>query len=139
MQQFLENREHLDDEMLNKVEITAANWGLKVTRVLVQDVQLPPEFRTTMSASAVAKKIGEAKRITAQADVEAARLMREAAEALSTEAALQIRYLDALELLNKCQNPKLLFFPPDFRDIGTANDHLDEDVTAALITRTKNR
>lgn len=139
MQQFLENRDHLDDQMLSKVEQTAAGWGLRVTRVLVQDVQLPPEFRNTMSASAVAKKIGDAKRITAQADVEAARLMREAAEALSTDAALQIRYLDALELLTKTANPKLLFFPPDYRDIGTANEHLDEDVTVGLLSKTKNR
>lgn len=55
----------------------------------------------------------------------AAKLQREAAEALSTDAALQIRYLDALEILAKTGNPKLIFFPSDYREIGTANQHLD--------------
>jgi len=128
MQEFLEKREDIDDKIQAEIGRPAANWGSKITRVLVQDVILPPEFRATMSAGAISKKIGEAKIITAQADVEAARLMKEMSDALSTEAALQIRYLDALEALAKSPNPKMVFFPPDYRDIGTVNEHLDHAV-----------
>jgi len=95
------------------------------------------QFRNEMSQSAINKKIGEAKIITAQADVDAARLMRDAAEALSTQAALQIRYLDALEALTKTVNPKMVFFPADYRDVGTTNDHLDGLINDELQKFTK--
>lgn len=132
MQEFLEKRDLLDDQMLSTLEKTVPKWGANVLRVLVQDVILPLEFRNTMSASAITKRIGEAKLITAQADVEAARLMRDAAEALSTDAALQIRYLDSLELLTKSGNPKMVFFPSDYREMGSANEHLNDEVVGLL-------
>jgi erythrocyte band 7 integral membrane protein len=132
MQEFLEKREDLDDAMLAILEKTVPGWGSQVLRVLVQDVVLPLEFRNTMSSSALSKRIGEAKLITAQADVEAARLMRDAAEALSTDAALQIRYLDSLELLARTPNPKMVFFPSDYREIGSANEHLVDEISGLL-------
>lgn len=42
------------------------------------------------------KKLGESKVISAKADVEAAKLLRKAADMLNTDAAMQIRYFDTI-------------------------------------------
>ena len=64
-----------------------------------------------MSAAPIAKREAEAKIITAQADVEAAKLMREASDYLATDAAMQIRYLEQLSKLAASDNSKIVFFP----------------------------
>jgi len=124
IQQFLELRDHFADQIEGEITHVAETWGVKVNRVLVQDVHLPLEFRSTFSTGAVSKKISEAQVITSKAEVEVARLMRDAAEALSTDAAFQIRYIDALESIAHSANPKMVFFPANYNDVGTANNDL---------------
>jgi len=128
LQEFLQKREEIAELVEHNVQEPAANWGASVHRVLVQDVILPVEARALFSTGALSKKIAEAQVISAKADVEAARLMKEAADALNTEAALQIRYIDALDSVSKSNNPKMIFFPADYREVGTVNDHMDTDV-----------
>jgi len=124
IQQFLELRDHFADQIEEEIAHVAEAWGAKVIRVLVQDVHLPLEFRNTFSTGAVSKRISEAQVITSKAEVEVARLMRDAAEALSTDAAFQIRYIDALESITQSANPKMIFFPASYNDVGTANADL---------------
>ncbi|KAJ2013219.1 hypothetical protein GGI06_003888, partial [Coemansia sp. S85] len=57
------------------------------------------------------KRVGQSKVIQAQAEVDAAVLMREAAEILNTPAAMQIRTLDSLVMMAKAANTKVLFVP----------------------------
>jgi erythrocyte band 7 integral membrane protein len=128
LQEFLQQREEIAELVEHNVQEPAANWGASVHRVLVQDVILPVEARALFSTGALSKKIAEAQVIAAKADVEAARMMKEAADALNTEAALQIRYIDALDSVSKSNNPKMIFFPADYREVGTVNDHLESDV-----------
>ena len=132
LQDMLENREELSEKIMEFVTSPAFIWGAKVTRVLIQDIFLPEDQRANMSQGAISKKIAEAKVIQSQADVEAARLMREAAQILATDAAMQIRYVESLESLAKSGNPKMVFFPADYREIGSLNQHLDEDIRRNL-------
>lgn len=60
---------------------------------------LTPQMQSDLAAAAKNKRIAEAKVISAQADVESAKLMREAAEALNSKAAMQIRFLETLQML----------------------------------------
>ena len=64
-----------------------------------------------MAAAAKQKRIGESKVISAKADVESAKLLREAADMLDSKAAMQIRYLETLQLIGKSQAPKVMFLP----------------------------
>jgi len=52
------------------------------------------ELQDSLSMAAQSKRTGEAKVIQARAEVESARLMRTAADILSSPAAMQIRYLE---------------------------------------------
>ena len=124
LQDMLEKREELSEKIMEYVTAPAFDWGAKVMRVLIQDIFLPDDQKANMSQGAISKKIAEAKVIQSQADVEAARLMREAAQILSTDAAMQIRYVESLEILSRTGNPKMVFFPADYREIGSMNEHI---------------
>ncbi len=55
--------------------------------------------------------MGEAKVIGARAEVDAARLMRQAADILASPAAMQIRQLEAFQSMAKTSNSKVIFIP----------------------------
>lgn len=61
--------------------------------------------------AAQSKRIGESKIIAAKAEVESARLMRQAADILSSAPAMQIRYLEAMQAMAKTANSKVIFLP----------------------------
>ena len=60
-------------------------------------------------SSSTAKRVGEAKVIAARAEVDAARLMRTAADILASPAAMSIRTLDALTTMARQANSKVIF------------------------------
>ncbi len=49
--------------------------------------------------------------ISAKADVESAKLMREAADILDSRTAMQIRYLETITMIGKGANSKIIFLP----------------------------
>jgi regulator of protease activity HflC (stomatin/prohibitin superfamily) len=49
--------------------------------------------------------------IAAQAEVQASKLMREAADILNHPAAMQIRYLETLQTMSNHPNTKVIFMP----------------------------
>jgi hypothetical protein len=51
--------------------------------------------------------------INAQADVESAKLMKEAAGFLDSKAAMQIRYLETITILGKQTSTKVIFLPEE--------------------------
>lgn len=57
------------------------------------------------------KRLGECKIISAKADVETAKLLREAADILDCEAAMQIRYFDTINEISGVPCEKVLFLP----------------------------
>jgi erythrocyte band 7 integral membrane protein len=65
----------------------------------------------SLSSAAQQKRIGESKVIAARAEVDAARLMRQAADILASPAAMQIRQLEALQSMAKSSQSKVIFVP----------------------------
>ena len=120
LQQFLHDRETFAEQVRKEMQPVTKKWGVHVPRVAVQEFHINIRFQ----GGAVAKQQAEAKLIEAQTEVEVARLMREAANELNTEAAFQIRYVDALEQLSRSSNRKMIFFPANYSDVGTANQDL---------------
>lgn len=111
LQEALETKEKMAKFIRQVIEKPTYNWGVTITRVLIQEILFSKELQQNLSAAATAKRIAEGKIISAQADVDSAKLMREAAEQLNTRAAMQIRYLDALTTLSKASNTKVIFMP----------------------------
>lgn len=80
---------------------------------MIKDFAFSKELQESLSAAAQAKRVGESKIISAKAEVDSARLMREAADILNTPAAMQIRYLDTLNNISKSANTRIVYLPPN--------------------------
>lgn len=68
-------------------------------------------MQESLSAVAKEKRLAEGKIISARADVQSAKLFREAADILDSKAAMQIRYLDTIQMLSK--NSKVILYEDD--------------------------
>lgn len=90
-QSLLTDREAVAAEIEAIVEDVAARWGISIESILIKDIVFSQELQQSLSSGAQQKRIGEAKIISARAEVDAAQLMRKAADILSSPAAMQIR------------------------------------------------
>ena len=111
LQDCLEHRDELAAEIQRYMTEHSKNWGIEVLSTIIKDIKLSKDMQHNLSAKASAEREAAAKVIEAAGDVEAAKLMREAADTLNSPAALQIRYLETLK--NMAANPgtKVLFVP----------------------------
>ncbi|KAJ3332216.1 hypothetical protein HDU93_009198, partial [Gonapodya sp. JEL0774] len=105
------NRETIAHEVQEIIEKPAEEWGVRVESMLIKDLQFSNELVETLSSAAKQKRIGESKVIAAQAEVNAAKLMREASDILNTPAAMQIRYLETLTSMASKAGTKVIFMP----------------------------
>ncbi|KAJ3166996.1 hypothetical protein HK101_011854 [Irineochytrium annulatum] len=111
LQDCIENRETIAHEIQEIIAEPARAWGVKIESMLIKDLQFSKELQETLSSAAKQRRIGESKVILAQAEVESAKLMREASDILNTPAAMQIRYLETLSSMSKNSGTKVIFMP----------------------------
>jgi regulator of protease activity HflC (stomatin/prohibitin superfamily) len=112
LQDVIERREEIAQSIGEIIEDVAAGWGVQVESMLIKDIIFSTELQESLSMAAQSKRIGESKIIAAKAEVESAKLMRQAADILSSAPAMQIRYLEAMQAMAKSANSKVIFLPP---------------------------
>ncbi|KAF2753664.1 hypothetical protein EJ05DRAFT_457577, partial [Pseudovirgaria hyperparasitica] len=111
LQDVIERREEVAQSIREIIEEIALGWGVEVESMLVKDIIFSQELQDSLSMAAQSKRSGEAKVIAARAEVESAKLMRQAADILSSAPAMQIRYLEAMQQMAKSSNSKIIFMP----------------------------
>jgi len=111
VQSVVTEREAIAFEIAEIVGDVADKWGVSIEGILIKDIIFSPEVATSLSSAAQQKRIGESKVIAARAEVDAARLMRQAADILASPAAMQIRQLEALQAMAKTASTKVVFVP----------------------------
>ena len=111
LQDVIERREEIAQSIREIIDETATNWGAAVESMLIKDIIFSQELQDSLSMAAQSKRTGEAKIIQARAEVESAKLMREAADILSSAPAMQIRYLETMAQMAKTSNSKVIFLP----------------------------
>lgn len=111
VQSVVTEREAIAFEIAEIVGDVADKWGVAIEGILIKDIIFSPEVSASLSSAAQQKRIGESKVIAARAEVDAARLMRQAADILASPAAMQIRQLEALQTMAKSANSKVVFVP----------------------------
>ncbi|KAG6146083.1 hypothetical protein E4U34_006837 [Claviceps purpurea] len=129
LQDVIERREEIAASIREIIEDVAAGWGVQVESMLIKDIIFSQELQESLSMAAQSKRIGESKVIAAKAEVEAAKLMRQAADILSSAPAMQIRYLEAMQAMAKSANSKVIFLPgahqnlqASFNALGSGDD-----------------
>ncbi|KAI8962021.1 stomatin-like protein [Daldinia sp. FL1419] len=111
LQDIIERREEIAASISEIVEETALGWGAECRDILIKDIYFSTDLQNSLSMAAQSKRIGESKIIAAKAEVESAKLMRQAADILSSAPAMQIRYLEAMQAMAKSANSKVIFLP----------------------------
>jgi regulator of protease activity HflC (stomatin/prohibitin superfamily) len=111
VQSVVTEREAIAFEIAEIVGDVADKWGVAIEGILIKDIIFSPEVSASLSSAAQQKRIGESKVIAARAEVDAARLMRQAADILASPAAMQIRQLEALQQMAKSAHSKVVFVP----------------------------
>ncbi|KAJ4319772.1 hypothetical protein N0V94_003739 [Neodidymelliopsis sp. IMI 364377] len=120
LQDVIERREEIAQSIREIIEETSAGWGVEVESMLIKDLIFNQDLQDSLSMAAQAKRTGEAKVIAARAEVESAKLMRQAADILSSAPAMQIRYLEAMQAMAKTANSKVIFLPATNQTVQSA-------------------
>lgn len=121
LQDVIERREEIAQSIGEIIEDVAAGWGVQVESMLIKDIIFSQELQESLSMAAQSKRIGESKIIAARAEVEASKLMRTAADILNSQAAMQIRYLEAMQAMAKTSNSKVIFLPAANQTMSSPN------------------
>jgi regulator of protease activity HflC (stomatin/prohibitin superfamily) len=111
VQSVVTERDAIAFEIAEIVGDVADKWGVAIEGILIKDIIFSADVSASLSSAAQQKRIGESKVIAARAEVDAARLMRQAADILASPAAMQIRQLEALQQMAKTAGSKVVFVP----------------------------
>lgn len=88
-------------------------WGIKVSKVEIKHIDLPPEMQRAMAKQAEAEREKRAKVIHAEGEYQASQKLSEAAAIISKDpTALQLRYLQTLTEIATEKNSTTLFPMP---------------------------
>lgn len=112
MDELLAERDRINVQLQKILDQNTDSWGIKVTAVEVKQVDLPPDMLRAMAKQAEAERARRGKIIAAEGEMQAAQMLRDAAEKLAeSPAALQLRYLQTMADMSSSNNAKTLFFP----------------------------
>ncbi|KAL5611931.1 hypothetical protein BROUX41_000502 [Berkeleyomyces rouxiae] len=127
LQDVIERREEIAQSIGEIIEDVAGGWGVQVESMLIKDIIFSQDLQESLSMAAQSKRIGESKVIAAKAEVESAKLMRQAADILSSAPAMQIRYLEAMQAMAKSANSKVIFLPAANQTMPAIQDALTQE------------
>lgn len=120
LDEMLAEREKLNMDIQEALDAQTDAWGIKVSNVEIKHVDIDPTMVRAIAKQAETERERRAKIISAEGEEQAATKLAEAAKILSQEeAAMQLRYLSALqEIANDRTNT--IVFPFSLDDLKRA-------------------
>ncbi|KAI0243015.1 Erythrocyte band 7 integral membrane protein [Lamellibrachia satsuma] len=110
LSEILTDRDHITEAMQKALDVGTEPWGVKVERIEIKDVRLPPQMQRAMAAEAEATREARAKVIAAEGEHNASRALKDAADVISgSPSALQLRYLQTLTQISAEKNSTIIF------------------------------
>ncbi len=94
---LLTERKHLAEEIKTLVDQETVGWGIDVTAIKIQDVELPADMKRSMAKQAEAERERRAVIIRAQGEMTASENLKKAMENLAGSGGLSLRTLQAIE------------------------------------------
>ncbi|SAM85023.1 related to stomatin [Ustilago bromivora] len=122
LQSLVTDREQVALEVQEIVGDVADRWGVQIESILIKDILFSKELQESLSLAAKQRRIDESKVIAAQAEVDAARLMRQAADILASKSTMQTRALESLQAMAKTANSKVIFVPMNLNSLSENDD-----------------
>jgi len=110
LDELLAEREKISLRLQEILDKETDPWGIKVSKVEIKHIDLPPEMQRAMAKQAEAERERRAKVIHAEGEFQASQKLSEAAVIISKDpAALQLRYLQTLSEIATENNSTILF------------------------------
>ena len=110
LDELLAEREKISLHLQEILDKETDPWGIKVSKVEIKHIDLPPEMQRAMAKQAEAERERRAKVIHAEGEFQASQKLSEAAVIISKDpAALQLRYLQTLSEIATENNSTILF------------------------------
>lgn len=94
---LLTEREQLAEQIKALVDKETAGWGINVTAIKMQDVELPADMKRVMAKQAEAERERRATIIRAEGELKASENLKKAMQNLSGSGAISLRTLQTIE------------------------------------------
>lgn len=110
---LLSEREKISEEIQKIVEKATASWGILVTDIKIQDIELPADMKRVMAKQAESERERRAVIIRAEGEYSAAEKLSQAAGVLSSApGGIAMRTLQTIEKINPDPSKTVIFALP---------------------------
>ena len=122
LDEVLKSQDAIGAALQESIDTVTEPWGVKVERVQMKNVEIPISMQRAMAQEAEALREKRARQIKAEAEVDAAILLRQAAETIMiSPAALELRRLQMIQEVGAEQNTMtIIMMPSEFVDMARA-------------------
>ena len=122
LDEVLKSQDAIGAALQANIDTVTEPWGVKVERVQMKNVEIPISMQRAMAQEAEALREKRARQIKAEAEVDAAVLLRQAAETIMiSPAALELRRLQMIQEVGAEQNTMtIIMMPSEFVDMARA-------------------
>lgn len=110
---LLTEREQISEEIQKNVGKATESWGILVTDIKIQDIELPADMKRVMAKQAESERERRAIIIRAQGELQASEQLAQAAQILSSvPGGLSMRTLQTIEKINPDPSKTIIFALP---------------------------
>ena len=126
---ILKTQESVAETMQKAIDDITEPWGVKVERVQMKNVEIPPSMQRAMAQEAEALREKRARLIKAEAELDAAAQLRQAAEVImQNPAGLELRRMQMITEVGAEQNTMtIIMMPSEFVNAAHAIAGLTKD------------
>src|SRR3990172_3089583 len=109
---LLTDRQKIAEEIKKIVDIETTEWGVDVTAIKIQDIELPADMKRAMAKQAEAERERRATIIRSQGELSASENLQKAMEKMSTSGAISLRTLQTIEATTANPSNTVVFALP---------------------------
>lgn len=134
LDQTLSNRDTLNSSLQSALGAAANNWGIKITRVEISDISVPPDIQRAMNMQMEAEREKRAKETTAEADKV---VQVKAAEAFKQEEILKAEAI--MKMADALKYEEIAKATGQSQAMATINEAMEKNEKAAEFLLAKDR
>jgi regulator of protease activity HflC (stomatin/prohibitin superfamily) len=112
LDELLSSREKVAESLKKQSDEFSSNWGIDIQKAELQEISLPTDMKRAFAVQAEAERESRAIKIKAQAELDASKVLSEAAGNLKDPNVLQLRILETIKQVSKDQSNTIIFALP---------------------------
>ncbi|KKS95637.1 MAG: mechanosensory protein 2 [Candidatus Gottesmanbacteria bacterium GW2011_GWA2_43_14] len=109
---LLTDRQKIADEIKKIVDSETTEWGVDVTAIKIQDIELPADMKRAMAKQAEAERERRATIIRSQGELSASANLKKAMDHMSSSGAISLRTLQTIEATTANPASTIIFAVP---------------------------